>query len=114
MKNKINLQWFYAAGVRAIRTMAQVALGMITLGAAGSDIDWVNMISVSLVAGIYSILTSIATNLPELACTTPAPTDGTLQIDTSDPVKDSYVLQVSTPLEDLNNKNTVIFKVESK
>lgn len=63
---KINLVWFKAAGIRAIRTMAQVALGYISVGAAISDIDWSMMLSVSLVAGLYSVLTSIITPLPEV------------------------------------------------
>lgn len=57
--------WAKAAGVRAVKTMAQTAAGMITVGVAMSDIDWVTVGSVSAVAGIYSLLTSIK-GLPEL------------------------------------------------
>lgn len=64
---KITWEWFYAAGVRAIRTVAQTALGMFTVGAAFNEVNWVNIVSVSAVAGIYSILTSFATNLPEIS-----------------------------------------------
>ena len=60
MKNVFTLEWFKAALVRAIKTMAQTALGMITVGMAASEIQWVYVGSVSLVAGIYSMLTSIA------------------------------------------------------
>ncbi len=65
MKNVFTLEWFKAALVRAIKTMAQTALGMITVGMAASEIQWVYVGSVSLVAGIYSMLTSIA-GLPEV------------------------------------------------
>ena len=64
MKNKA-LKWLKAAGLRAIRTAAQTALGLITVGAAMSDINWVVVGSTAAVAGIYSLLTSLA-GLPEL------------------------------------------------
>lgn len=61
----INKEWFIAASIRAVKTMAQTALGMFTVGMAISDIDWIALISVSIVAGIYSLITSIA-GLPEV------------------------------------------------
>ena len=57
--------WLKAAGIRAIKTIAQTALSLITVGQLFSEINWLNILSVSLVAGIYSLLTSIA-GLPEL------------------------------------------------
>ena len=65
MKEKLNLEFFKAALIRAIKTMAQTALGMISVGMAISEIKWGYVASVSLVAGLVSILTSIATGLPE-------------------------------------------------
>lgn len=59
------IQWAKAAGVRAVKTVAQTAVGMITVGAAVSEIEWVYVISVSLVAGLVSVLTSVA-GLPEV------------------------------------------------
>ena len=61
----INMDWVKAAGVRAIKTVAQTAVSLITVGAAVTDIDWVTVGSVSLVAGILSLLTSVA-GLPEV------------------------------------------------
>lgn len=58
-------KWLYAAGVRAVKTVCQVALSYITIGAAISEIDWKNLASVAIVAGIYSLITSLA-GLPEL------------------------------------------------
>lgn len=58
-------KWAKAAGVRAIRTFAQVAGSMITVGAAISELDWGYIASVAVVAAIYSILTSVA-GLPEV------------------------------------------------
>lgn len=57
--------WAKCAGVRAIKTMAQTAVSLITVGAAMTEIDWLTVGSVSLVAGILSILTSVA-GLPEV------------------------------------------------
>ena len=57
--------WWKAAGVRAIKTMAQTALSLISVGAVMSDINWAMVGSASLVAGIYSMLTSVA-GLPEV------------------------------------------------
>lgn len=57
--------WAKAAAIRAIKTIAQTALGMITVGAALQDVDWIFVASVSAVAGVYSVLTSIA-GLPEV------------------------------------------------
>lgn len=59
-------KWLRAAGIRAIKTVAQTAAGMITVGAAMSEVNWMYIGSVSLAAGIYSIITSIA-GLPEVA-----------------------------------------------
>lgn len=58
-------KWLKAAGVRAIKTVAQTLLGYITIGLAMNEINWITAGSVALVAGIYSLLTSIA-GLPEL------------------------------------------------
>ena len=58
-------EWAQAALIRAIKTVAQTALGMLTVGAAVTEIDWMHVASVAVVAGIYSILTSLA-GLPEV------------------------------------------------
>ena len=54
------------AGIRAIKTMAQTALGVISTSFVISDIDWRITVSASVVAGIVYILTSIVTGLPEV------------------------------------------------
>ena len=66
MKNKEYwINWAKAAGIRALKTIAQTALGMIAIGAALQDVNWLYVGSVSLTAGILSILTSLA-GLPEV------------------------------------------------
>lgn len=57
--------WVKAAGVRAVKTMAQTALSMLTVGQAVMEVNWVNVLSVTATAGIISILTSIG-GIPEV------------------------------------------------
>lgn len=45
--------------IRAVKTMAQTALSLFTIGQAVTDISWASVVSISLVSGLYSVLTSI-------------------------------------------------------
>ena len=56
--------WFKCAGIRAVKTMAQTALGVIGASAIISDVDWITVLSASALAGIVSLITSVA-GLPE-------------------------------------------------
>lgn len=58
-------KWFKFAGVRAIKTIAQTAIATIGTSAVMSEVNWTMVLSASLLAGILSMLTSIA-GLPEL------------------------------------------------
>lgn len=58
------VKWFKAAGIRAIKTMAQVALSMLIIGAF-NETAWSLLMQTSLVAGLASVLTSI-TGIPEV------------------------------------------------
>ena len=64
MKEKL-CKWLRAAGVRAIKTVAQTAVATIGTGAVISEVDWRMVLSASILAGILSLLTSIA-GLPEV------------------------------------------------
>lgn len=60
------INWIKAAGVRAVKTMAQTAVGMLSGDMLGvMEADWVAVASVAAMAGIVSLLTSIA-GLPEV------------------------------------------------
>lgn len=58
-------KWLKAASIRATKTMAQIALSMLTVGQAVFEINWLNVASVSITAGIMSLLTSLA-GIPEV------------------------------------------------
>lgn len=57
--------WLKAAGVRAIKTMAQSAIGMIGAAVALGDVNWTMTVSAAVLAALVSILTSVA-GLPEV------------------------------------------------
>ena len=64
--NKENIkEWAKAAGVRAIKTVAQTAVATIGTSAVMGEVNWIAVGSASLLAGILSLLTSVA-GLPEL------------------------------------------------
>ena len=57
--------WIKAAGVRAVKTMAQTAVAMIGTSVVLDDVNWVQVVSATVLAGILSMLTSVA-GLPEV------------------------------------------------
>ena len=65
MKKVFTKQWFIAAGIRALKTIAQTAVATVGTSVAFDNIDWKLVLSTSCLAGILSLLTSIA-GLPEL------------------------------------------------
>lgn len=64
MKEKF-IKWLKAAGIRAIKTVAQTAVGVIGSSVVLSEVDWLTVLSASLLAGIVSLLMNIS-GLPEL------------------------------------------------
>lgn len=65
MKNEKIKSWMKAAGVRALKTVAQTAVATIGTAAVVGEVNWAIVASASLLAGILSLLTSIA-GLPEV------------------------------------------------
>ena len=64
-KNLTSRSWWYAAGIRALKTVAQTAIATIGTAAVMSQVDWGMVASASALAGILSLLTSLA-GLPEV------------------------------------------------
>lgn len=62
---KLNTDWLKAAGVRALKTLAQTAVATIGTASVLGEVDWVLVASASVLAAILSLLTSVA-GLPEL------------------------------------------------
>ena len=61
----MTVKWWKAAGVRAVKTVAQTAIATIGASAVLSDVNWIAVISASVLAGVLSLLTSVA-GLPEV------------------------------------------------
>ena len=67
-------EWAIAALTRAVKTAAQTAVALIGTGSVGfTDLDWVQVASVAGVAAVVSLLTSVATDLPEVDGAPPGP-----------------------------------------
>ncbi len=61
----MRIGWWKAAGIRAVKTCAQTAVATIGTGALLSEVDWLAVASASVLAGVLSLLTSVA-GLPEV------------------------------------------------
>lgn len=61
----INKRWFKAAGVRAVKTMAQSFVAMIGTAAVMQDVNWTMVMSATVLSGVLSLATSVA-GLPEV------------------------------------------------
>lgn len=65
MNNVFSKKWFYAAFIRSLKTVAQTAVATIGTSVVIDDVNWVMVASASALAGILSLLTSVA-GLPEV------------------------------------------------
>lgn len=65
MNNVLTAKWWAAAGVRCLKTICQCAVASIGTAAVLSEVNWLAVVSASVLAGILSLLTSLA-GLPEI------------------------------------------------
>lgn len=108
MKNIFSMAWIEAALMRALHTFAQTAIAMITVGSMFSEINWVQIVSVSGVAALVSILKSIVAGTPE------STTDGEVIItDNSDSTAYQFAFNNIDPGK-LQTGNTLKIKVNNK
>ena len=63
---QMSKKWWRAAGIRAVKTVAQTAIATIGTGVLLSDVNWIAVASASALAGVLSLLTSVA-GLPEVS-----------------------------------------------
>ena len=61
----MNREWIKAAGIRALKTVCQTAIATIGTAALISEVNWIAVVSASALAGVLSLLTSVA-GLPEV------------------------------------------------
>ena len=107
MNNIFTKEWLIPALNRAVRTMVQVALTMFTVGQRLTEIDWVPIISCSIVAGIYSLGTSVGLGIPE------GDAVGTVNLDKYEGDDIMYVSDLRIDPEKLMEKSTVTFNVKT-
>lgn len=65
MNKVFTKEWFRAAGIRALKTVAQTAVATIGTSAVLGDVDWIAVGSAAVLAGVLSLLTSVA-GIPEV------------------------------------------------
>ena len=66
MRNRDWIEWWKRAGIRSIKTMAQVAVGMLPAAVTIAAVDWKTVLGTAALSGVASLLTSLG-GLPELS-----------------------------------------------
>ena len=99
------LPFWKAALVRALKTAGQTAAALLSPALTGNEVDLLHVGAIALVAGLYSIVTSLVTGLPEVV--QERQEDGTLVIDVSVPYEETYKLLPNTSMADLANRESV-------
>ena len=102
-KEKV-ISWIKATAIRVLRTMGQVAAAYLTIGLSIREVDWLNMLSVMAVAGLYSIVTNLISAPPESA------DDGEVIIDPEGETIGN--LTIFTNQDDLMEKKKLILNVK--
>lgn len=110
MENRLNKEFFYAAGIRALKTFFQVLASTLVVGMTLTDIDWITVLSTAALAAILSLCTSFSGGLPEAGTT-----QGTVIVVEESEEKPSLLLELDDEkaIEALKNKKQVLFKTST-
>ena len=111
MSTRFTIDFLIAALIRAVKTMAQVMLSMLTVGVAITGFDWKNILAISATSFVYSLLTSIVFGIPE------GEFQGSLSFSKTDVEKDNVVtpvLKIDIPGNELLDRSKVNIKVEKE
>ena len=111
MSTRFTIDFIVAALIRAVKTMAQVMLSMLTVGMAITGFDWKNILAISATSFVYSLLTSIVFGIPE------GEFQGSLSFSKSEAKEDNIVtpvLKIDIPGNELLTRNNVNIKVEKE
>ena len=107
MNGRFTKDFLIAALIRALKTAAQVMLSMITVGAAITSFDWVQILSITATSFVYSLLTSIVFGIPE------GEYQGIMKLEPGDEQNNSAViLSITTPYDKLIENGRANIKVE--
>lgn len=109
MNGRFTKDFMIAALIRALKTVAQVMLSMITVGAAITSFNWVSILSITATSFVYSILTSIVFGIPE------GEYQGVMRLEAGDETNNSAViLSINTPYDKLIETGRANIKVEKE
>lgn len=107
-----------AALVRALRTLIQAAASsaIVAIGSATTmgEVNWVVVASTAGLSAILSLLTSLATGLPEAKAGKDEATDGAVVVNLTDPEKDTLHVELSGNLEELAKKDKLVLGVKKE
>lgn len=109
MNGRLTKDFLIAALIRAFKTACQVMLSMITVGAAITSFDWLQILSITATSFVYSILTSIVFGIPE------GEYQGVMRLEAGDENNNSAViLSINTPYDKLIENGRANIKVEKE
>lgn len=106
---QINKNWIEVALTRAVKTVAQTALSLMTVGMTVSEVDWRSIVSISAVAGLMSILTTIVTGIHDVEVDD---YEGELLVDTDNGDVDIYRLDITDDFDNLAKKEVIRLRVK--
>lgn len=108
-ERRFTKDFFIAALIRGLKTAAQVMLSMITVGRAITSFDWVQILSITATAFVYSLLTSIVFGIPE------GEYQGKLHMeDYNNDGNPVPVINLEIPSEAIADRNNINIKVEKE